>query len=52
MRRYLKQFLMNEVYSDLAIEVSTFAGDPTVLGASVNVLERMLETKFNVFIPE
>ncbi len=52
MRRYLKQFLMSEIYSDLAIEVSSFNGDPTVLGASVNVLERMLETKFDVFIPE
>lgn len=52
MRRYLKQFLMNEVYSDLVIEVSRFAGDPTVLGASVNVLERMLETKFDVIITE
>ena len=52
MRRYLKQFLMSEIYSDLAIEVSSFAGDPTVLGASVNVLERMLETRFSVFNPQ
>ncbi|MHC1693104.1 MAG: ROK family protein [Sphaerochaetaceae bacterium] len=50
MRKYLKQFLMPELFERLAIDVSHFTGDPTILGASVLVLDQMLEKNFEFFL--